>query len=495
MIHAGAAIDLIRDYQLGIHAEEIQKIGAYMGTEENETSDGFEAPSDIAVIDVIGPLVNRTYGIDALCGMQSYEQARSQLINAVNDPSIGGILVRYDTPGGECSGVFEFANTAFRLRGQKPIFGACSMNCHSAGYLMACATCDTLYVSPTSGVGNVGVIAQLQNRSKFNEKVGFEYLTLFAGKHKARLNPNEKYSKEDTAWLQAKLDSLYGRFTASVATFRGISQQQVIDTNAEAMDGEEAIAAGLADEMSDEGAMWGALEGLVQAIGKKPTLSGRSPARPSAANRLSATAQSATAPEATNTTISGEAASALPNPTAEAAGDSPKGESNMENENADATTAATDKTEQVTDPVPTENKTEAKTGTGGALSLVGGLAGVGQSPVASAEDVIGLTALAGFPEKAQEVLALVKEKGLTLAQLRGELLTMKNAAETDNIRSIVSPNSAKSSSTYEKAELAAKQKASSEGIHEAVALDKVLASNPEAYDAYLAANPSQRARA
>src|ERR1700730_17197754 len=61
----------------------------------------------VAIIPVVGSLVNRGGWIGAYSGMTSYEGLKYQLGAAAKDPSVSSILLDMDSPGGEAVGAFE----------------------------------------------------------------------------------------------------------------------------------------------------------------------------------------------------------------------------------------------------------------------------------------------------------------------------------------------------------------------------------------------------
>ncbi len=209
-------------------------------------------PYGVAIIPVLGTLVRRTAGMDALSGLMSYGQIESQLAEAVSDPMIKAILLDIDSPGGEAGGVFDLADQIFEARKSKPIWAVANEEAFSSAYAIACAA-EKIYLPRTGGVGSVGVIAVHLDQSKFDEKEGFSYTAVFAGARKNDLSPHEPLSDSAKSALQAEVDRIYGLFTSSVAKMRGISLDTIKATEAGLFFGEKAIASGFADRMGTLG--------------------------------------------------------------------------------------------------------------------------------------------------------------------------------------------------------------------------------------------------
>jgi signal peptide peptidase SppA len=200
----------------------------------------------IAIIPIQGTLVRKSSWLDSLCGMTSYATLDSQFSLAVQDPSVSGILLDINSPGGECSGVFDLADRMFNLRGTKPVYAIANDDCFSAAYALgSCA--DKLFVTRTGGVGSVGVICLHLDQSAHDEKEGLKYTAIFAGDRKNDFSPHNPLSDRALETEQAEVDRLYGMFVGLVSRNRGLSANTVQGTQAGLFFAENGVAAGLAD--------------------------------------------------------------------------------------------------------------------------------------------------------------------------------------------------------------------------------------------------------
>lgn len=77
--------------------------------------------------------------------------------------------------------------------------------------------------------------------------------------------------------FQGMIDEMYETFTGSVAEYRGLNQQAVIDTQAGLYFGPGAVSAGLADEVSDPQAAINAIAAKYQQPRQKPPFRCRQP--------------------------------------------------------------------------------------------------------------------------------------------------------------------------------------------------------------------------
>lgn len=224
---------------------------------------GVEITDDgIAILRISGTLVEKSSWIDAQCGLVSYTAIVEQLAAADSDVRVKGVLLVFDSPGGEASGMFEAAEALAAVT--KPVFVAVNYLACSAAYLLA-AQAERIFVTQSSMTGSIGVIAQHMEQSARDADVGLKFTTIYAGARKNDGNPHEPLSDGARAAIAADVDDVMNRFVRSVATVRGISEEQVRGTEAAIFRGEAAIEAGLADEIGSPG---DALSRLVERVAR-----------------------------------------------------------------------------------------------------------------------------------------------------------------------------------------------------------------------------------
>ncbi|WP_341723225.1 S49 family peptidase [Citrobacter freundii] len=222
-----------------------------LNPDDSPSPEDVQPAGGIAVIPVHGILVPRRGQITAMCTeLTSYERIRSQLHSALNDPSISEIVLDINSGGGAAAGCKELADYIYQSRETKPITAIVNFNAFSAAYFIASA-CSKIVISQTSGVGSIGVIMEHLDTSKLEENVGVKFTALYRGDNKNNATPHAPLSESALAMIDKMLDDMYEIFTSSVAEYRGLKQQAVVDTQAGLYFGGDAISAGLADEISD----------------------------------------------------------------------------------------------------------------------------------------------------------------------------------------------------------------------------------------------------
>ncbi|WP_264338632.1 S49 family peptidase [Wolbachia endosymbiont (group A) of Cheilosia soror] len=203
-------------------------------------------PKGIAIIRIYGVLTKKTEAFDHILDMTSYENIHEEIESALEDKSIETILLDIDSPGGEVNGIFDLADFIYSARGKKRIIAIANDDAYSAAYAIA-SSAEKVFVSRTSGVGSIGVIASHIDRSEFDEKQGIKYITIFAGSRKNDLNPHEPINSEGLESLREEIDRLYEMFVQLIARNRNLSIEAIKSTEAGLYFGKNAIEIGLAD--------------------------------------------------------------------------------------------------------------------------------------------------------------------------------------------------------------------------------------------------------
>jgi signal peptide peptidase SppA len=204
----------------------------------------------VAVISVIGTLVSRSGYLDAASGLQSYGDIGDAIATAMDNPSVRGIILDVDSPGGEVGGLFDLVEQlqATRNMGAKPLWAVANESALSAAYAIASAA-DRLYVTRTGEVGSIGVVAVHIDESGADSKAGLAWSFVFAGERKVDGNAHEPLSERARATIQADVDRLYGELCGLVAANRRLTTTGVQTTDAAIFRGELAVRAGLADRV------------------------------------------------------------------------------------------------------------------------------------------------------------------------------------------------------------------------------------------------------
>ena len=351
-------------------------------------------PEGIAVIPVFGTLVKRAGAIEAASGLTSYGHLEDRIMDAATDPAVRAMLLDIDSPGGEAAGVFDLSDLVYEARSLKPVWAVADEEAFSGAYAIASAA-ERLIVPRTGGLGSIGVVALHVDRSARDAMEGFRTTTVYAGAAKNEFNPHETLTDGARQTLQIEVDRVYGLFVDTVARNRGLTADAVRATEARLFFGEDAVRAGLADEV---GTLRSAFAALAAALSTPRSILAAPVALPGAAI-------------------------APPKPTI-GKEQSMNDDTVIEPTNADAGAPPAPETSN-TPPAPEAAAPAPKTAEVVDLDKVRAEArGEG---TAEAGLIAELCTLAGMPERTADMLA----KGLSADEVRRELLNLKAGADAE----------------------------------------------------------------
>ena len=277
LLHPDKADLILHVLQGRIGIEPLQAImpetNRFVGTyrRDNGGVGSMRVENGVAILPIVGSLVNRGAWIGASSGLVSYEGIAAQLREAEADPDVRAILLDIDSPGGEATGMFVTAKQVSAVNKTKPVVAFVNDVAASAAYGIASAASEII-VSPTSMVGSIGVVLTHLDRSGELEDRGVKPTLIHAGAHKVDGHPFGPLSDDVRADLQAEVMKIYDQFVGLVAEGRTgrISAEAIRATEARTYLGADAIVQGLADRMAS-------LEEVIGALSQPP--SGASPQR------------------------------------------------------------------------------------------------------------------------------------------------------------------------------------------------------------------------
>ena len=228
-------------------------IGGDVAKRRRERGDALYPVRDgIAIIEATGTMVHRGAWLGNSSGETSYEGLAAQFEAAAADGSVRGIAAEIDTFGGQAAGAFDLADLIREARAAKPVWAFVAESALSAGYAMA-SQADRIILPRMGEVGGIGVVAMHVDYSERLADDGIAVTLIHAGAHKVDGNPFEPLPDPVREQMQAECSRLREIFAETVAAGRGnrLSQEEALATEARVYSGEQAVEAGLADEVSD----------------------------------------------------------------------------------------------------------------------------------------------------------------------------------------------------------------------------------------------------
>lgn len=210
----------------------------------------YKVADGVAIISIVGSLVNRGAWIGASSGLTSYEGIQHQLKRAAADGQVHSILLDIHSPGGEAIGAFETAGMVREIAKSKKVVAVVNGMAASAGYAIASGASEII-TTRTGLSGSIGVLMMHVDYSEWLKAEGVKPTLIFAGAHKVDGNAFEPLSDGVKSDIQAEVNEFYGLFLETVADGRGerLTAEAARKTEARTFVGEAAVRVGLADRV------------------------------------------------------------------------------------------------------------------------------------------------------------------------------------------------------------------------------------------------------
>lgn len=175
-----------------------------------------------------------------------------QLEDARKDPSVVGVIMHINSPGGSVYASEKIYKEINKLKEtNKPVYAVMQELAASGGYYIS-APCDKIFASNETFTGSIGVIMQSYSLEGLFEKYGIKEQNITTGKMKDAGSPGKALDKEEREYLQNLVDSAFARFVKVVADGRDMSEADVRKlADGRIYDGSQAVENGLVDSIGD----------------------------------------------------------------------------------------------------------------------------------------------------------------------------------------------------------------------------------------------------
>lgn len=205
----------------------------------------------VAVIRVSGVLVDKLGCVSGWGGYTGYDGLRVQVLGALADPEVRGVVLDIDSAGGMVAGLFDLVDDIERAKraAGKPVWAILSEEAYSAAYAIA-AVADQITIPRTGGAGSIGTMMMHVDLSAALTEAGIAVTLIHTGAHKVDCNPYEPLPAEVRDAIRAELEGVHQLFCATVGRLRrgaGLTAAAAARTEARCLTGADAVAAKLAD--------------------------------------------------------------------------------------------------------------------------------------------------------------------------------------------------------------------------------------------------------
>jgi protease-4 len=178
------------------------------------------------------------------------EELEWQLRKAREDQSVGAVILRIDSPGGEVTASDVLFEAVRKTREKKPVVVSMESVAASGGYYAACGG-SFITAYDTTITASIGVILQSMNYKELASKVGVQVHTFKSGAMKDLLNGARELTDEERRYVQGLIDQSYDRFVGIVARERHLDEAALRQGVADGriMSGADAVKEKLVDSL------------------------------------------------------------------------------------------------------------------------------------------------------------------------------------------------------------------------------------------------------
>lgn len=182
----------------------------------------------------------------------NHESILSSIEQASVDGTIKAVLLAVDTPGGAVYHTHEVYAELLELKEQTnmPIYATMGSMAASGGYYVSMAA-DSIYASPHTITGSIGVIMSNFDVSGLMEDYGIKQNVIKSGEMKDLLSPTREMTDDEETVLQAYIDESFTEFLNVVEAGRpNLSRSDIENlSDGRIYSGQQALEEGLIDQV------------------------------------------------------------------------------------------------------------------------------------------------------------------------------------------------------------------------------------------------------
>lgn len=207
----------------------------------------------IAVVTVAGPIVSGRGGPQVLPFSRSSaggDTIAAALREAGADDDVKAVVLRVDSPGGSVNGSETIWREVSRIRAAgRPVVASMGGVAASGGYYIAMAA-DTIVANPGTVTGSIGVVTGKLVTRELKDRLGIGSDSVRTNANADAWSPNDRFTPEQQAMVEAEADLFYDDFVRRVAQARGMPVDDVdAVARGRVWTGADAHERGLIDEL------------------------------------------------------------------------------------------------------------------------------------------------------------------------------------------------------------------------------------------------------
>ena len=166
------------------------------------------------------------------------------------DSTVKAVVLRVNSPGGSVLASEKIKAELDLLRADRPVIASYGSYAASGGYWIS-ANSDYIFANATTLTGSIGVFSMIPDLSKtVNEKLHVHITPVNSNRHADMMSGMRALDPQETAYMQASVEKIYGKFTELVAEGRDMTVEAVDEiAQGRVWTGAEALGIGLVDQI------------------------------------------------------------------------------------------------------------------------------------------------------------------------------------------------------------------------------------------------------
>ena len=216
---------------------------------------GWGVKDKIVLLDVSGILINGKPGLLLKADENPMAAFAEKLEKAANDPHVGAVVLRINSPGGGVAASDMMYQEILRFKKNgggkgKPVVAVMMDVAASGGYYIACAA-DEIIAARSTVTGSIGVIMQMFNIEQTLTVIGVKTDAIKSGPNKDAGSPLRAMKDQEREIFQEIVDEFYKQFLDVVAAGRpDLKPDEISDlADGRVYTGKQALDLGLVDRL------------------------------------------------------------------------------------------------------------------------------------------------------------------------------------------------------------------------------------------------------
>lgn len=167
-----------------------------------------------------------------------------------NDESVKAVVFRVNSPGGSVLASEKIKNEIDLLKDRMPVVASYGNYAASGGYWIS-NSCDYIFSNASTLTGSIGVFSMIPDFSKTLKDIAHvNVTTISSNSHGDMYTGTRPLSESEKAYMQASVEKIYDKFTATVAAGRDMDVASVdFIAQGRVWSGCDALGIGLVDSI------------------------------------------------------------------------------------------------------------------------------------------------------------------------------------------------------------------------------------------------------